>query len=372
MISAIAAPKPNGNNNSSTANNIFIRRHQFPKHYRIPSNPIEESVYTLIRPKRDVPPPLFKSRFAATVKTEKGSIIATADRLRKAGRAFNSIEQSPIVNTAIGGGGGATSILVGTPYDEEDSVRNVIKTSKPSSTGLYATIHKSNKTKLPSPLSKQQSQKYYKSKKRSNEPKVKVIRRSETPEEIVKNAISKAAEADNIKRQKSAAIMKKTSYSSTSATTTSSTANNNSMHADTTVSPPPVPEEDETLARLLQATSLKQNNNNSNKNHLASAPPVVEEEDFATNSSRVSSWNTSSATFLHHKTEEDVTASSIKRMAMPEHERVAILAGFKSNWDKLNKEFQRMPISSKRMGRKVYLEKQLSMIEQNIKEFERL
>lgn len=152
---------------STDSSSISVRRHQFPKHYRIPSNPIEESVYTLVRPKRDVPPPLFKSRFADTVKTEKRSIIATADRLRKTGRAFNSIEQSPIVNTAVGGGG-ATSILVGTPYDEEDSVRNIIKTSKPSSTGLYATIHKPRMMNRRTQQQHQQQQRSNKIKKPSN------------------------------------------------------------------------------------------------------------------------------------------------------------------------------------------------------------
>lgn len=93
-------------------------------------------------------------------------------------------------------------------------------------------------------------------------------------------------------------------------------------------------------------------------------PPFVIDEEIeitptpltSTRHAGSSAWNASSATFLHHNTEKsngnsDVTSNSIRRMAMSEHERVAILAGFRSDWEKLNREFQRMPISTKRMGR---------------------
>jgi hypothetical protein len=53
---------------------------------------------------------------------------------------------------------------------------------------------------------------------------------------------------------------------------------------------------------------------------------------------------------------------------------VLILAGFKNDWSELNQEFQNLPIvikTQRQISRKSYLEKQLSMIEENIRRLSR-
>ncbi|KAJ3040596.1 hypothetical protein HK097_002518, partial [Rhizophlyctis rosea] len=64
--------------------------------------------------------------------------------------------------------------------------------------------------------------------------------------------------------------------------------------------------------------------------------------------------------------------SSTGLVTLPEEERVKILEGLKKNWEKLNSDYQKLSLTVDtvpKISRKVNMEQQLKMLEDNIHKF---
>lgn len=225
-----------------------------PKHYVIPIDPMNESVYALIRPKNDRPPPLFKSKYASTIARERDGIIAATTAARRKG--VKLLPKTP-------------SVFLGTGYTEAQG--GDLRPLNKSQTGLHVSPSKNG----------------------------------------ARHVVHKVGRVARVAKAAEPTLLKKKTIKKAIPT------------AEARISEE-VPEE------IVGGFNLEDDD-------LDEVPEEIHEEEIQVDNKK--------------------------------QNKQLMLAGFKSDWNDLNAEFQRMPIvgNTRTNTRKAYLEKQLRLIEENMK-----